>query len=361
MNCVRIGIIGTGLIARYHADAIKGCGKDGCVTALCDLEEAKMKAFATDMEYPDAKQFKDYQELITSGLVDMVAVCTSNNAHKEITIFAAEHGIHILCEKPLGLNAAEVKMMAKACEEASVINLTGFTYRRIPAMDVIKKMIEIGELGHIYHYKGRFYADRLASPLHPLEWRHLEEYAGSGVLGDLASHTLDMALYLLSSQCRRVVDVYGDASIIYPYRRDSKTGEEVKVTTEEVCNVIAHFDNGCEMLLENSRYSPFEMEIHISGEKGAVKYNLSRYGEFQLMLYDSPADYFRTYRTIPVETPIRDGRTQPADRMTRQYIYFVDCIGRNEAAHPAIGETCYIQELLDEMKRSFQEKKRLTL
>jgi len=223
MDSIKIGIIGTGLIAKYHASAVKGCGKDVHVTALCDLDAAKMKAFAADMEFTDAKQFRDYKKLITSGLVDMVAVCTSNNVHKEITIFAAEHRIHVLCEKPLGLDANEVDRMAKACDAASVINLTGFTYRRIPAIDVIKKMIDKGDLGRIYHYKGRFYADRLASPLCPLEWRHLEEYAGSGVLGDLASHTLDMALYLLSSQCSKIVDVYADASIIYPYRKDPKT------------------------------------------------------------------------------------------------------------------------------------------
>lgn len=358
---VKIGIIGTGLIARYHAEAIRTCASDCKIFAICDVDEEKMKKYAEDMEISDAAQYTDYRALIDAKNVDMVSICTSNDAHKEIAVYAAEHGMNLLCEKPLGLNADEVRKMSDACEKYGVINMTGFTYRCIPAMAMIKKLIDDGALGRIYHYRGRFYADRMASVSHPLEWRHLEEKAGSGVLGDLASHTLDMALYLLGGQCHRIKDVYADASIFVPFRKDLRTGEMVGVTSDDVCNVIAHFEDGTEVVLENSRYSPFEMEIHISGEKGSVKYNLSDYDEFRLMLYDSPADYFKTFRTVKVPEEKKNNRVVPTDRMARQYAYMAECVRCGREAHPTIGETIYIQELLDAMKMSYKKGKRLYL
>lgn len=357
---IRIGIIGTGLIARYHARSIAACGKDCAITAVCDLDAAKMDAYVQDFSL-QAQKFTDYKALIDSGLVDMVTVATSNDWHKTITLYAASRHLPVLCEKPLGLNGSEVEEMAQGVEQAGVLNLTGFTYRRIPAMEKIKQLLDAGTLGRIYHYKARFYADRMAPAEHPLEWRHLEEKAGSGVLGDLASHTLDMALYLLGGQCHEIKSVYADAGIFVPQRRDPATGELVKVTTDDYCNVLAQFEDGTDLCLENSRHAPFEMEIHISGEKGAVKYNLTRHDEVELMLRNSPADYFKTYRTVPVEAPGSPEHPEPRDRMARQYGYFLTCMEKGEQAHPTIRETVYIQQLLDVMKQSYQERRRIEL
>lgn len=358
---VRIGIVGTGLIARYHAQAIMECGADCRIAAICDVNEKKMDEYAEFFELNSVKKYTNYKDLVDDGETDLISVCTSNDMHKKISLYVAEKGIHLLCEKPLGLDADEVTEMAAACDKNKIINMTGFTYRRIPALAKIKQMVDAGELGRIYHYKGRFYADRLANPQHEFEWRHSEEKAGSGVLGDLASHTLDMALYLLNGQCCEIKDVYADSSIVIPARKDAVTGEMLQVTADEICNVIAHFEDGCEVVLENSRYAPFEMEIHISGEKGAIKYKLSNYDEFQLMLYQSPADYFKTYKTVKVDVPQNGSKKEPADRMARQYRYLVECVEKNEPAHPTIGETVYIQELLDIMKKSYKQGAKLYL
>ena len=357
---VKIGIIGTGLIACYHATQIKNCGADCKITAVCDIDEEKMNRFVSDLELGDVKKYTDYRQLIEESGIDLASVCTSNDAHKEIAMAVANKKINLLCEKPLGLDAKEVSDMGKACDEAGIINMTGFTYRRIPAMAKIKKLIDDGTLGKIYHYRARFYADRLANPSHEIEWRHLEEKAGSGVLGDLASHTLDMALYLLDSQCKKLKDVYADGAIIIPERKD-KDGKLCKVTTDETCTVIGHFENGCEMVLENSRYSPFDVEIHISGEKGSIKYSLLDYDAYELQLYESPADYFHTYRRVEVEPENVNGKALPTDRMARQYLYLTQCIQKGEMAHPTITETIYIQELLDVMKKSYKEQKKLSL
>ncbi len=353
---LRIGIVGTGLIARYHATAIHACNDSCEITAICDLDPEKMDKYAIDMNL-NASKFLDYKDLINSGLIDMVSVTTANDSHKEITIYAASKKIPVLCEKPLGLNVQEVLEMADACEKYNVQNLTGFTYRRIPAIAKIKNFIDKGNLGRIYHIKGRFYADRMASASHPLEWRHLEEKAGSGVLGDLASHTLDMTLYMMENQCSKISKIYGQSGIFIPFRKDTQTGKDVPVTTDDYCNVLASFEDGTNVCLENSRHSPFDMEMHISGEKGSIKFSLTKQDEFELMLYDSPCDYFKTYKTIPVTV----GEKESQDRMVRQYLYFTDCLVNKKEAHPSIRETVYIQEILDKAKESYKTEKLLQL
>ena len=358
---LRVGIIGTGLIAHSHAQGVKDNSASAKITAVCDINPKQIEKFLADTGLTDVKTYTDYREMIESEDLDLVSICTSNCTHKEIAVFAAEHKKNILCEKPVGLDSAEVSEIAEACRKNQVINLTGFTYRRIPAVAEIKKIIDQGLLGRIYHYRGRFYADRMAAPDHEIEWRHKENEAGSGTLGDLGSHLLDMGLYLLSGQCHKVTDVYADARIYIPERKNLDTGEMEKVTSDDCCDIIAHFEDGTEMNLETTRYAPFEVEFHITGEKGAIRYNLLKYDEFELMLYSSPANYFHTYRTVTVDSPVICGKKISTDRMSRQYAYLLNCIKNGEKAHPDIGETVYIQQLLDAMKQSYKEERKIFL
>lgn len=356
MKKPRIGIIGTGLIAVSHAQGIMACGQDCEITALCDNEPGKAGQFAAVLKIPGAKLFEDYKELVDSGLCDMVSICTPNHMHKPIFLYAAQKGMAILCEKPIGLNKAEVEEMAKAAEQYGIVNLSGFTYRRIPAVLEMKKLIDKGMLGQIRHFRGRMYADRMAAVEHPLEWRHLEEKAGSGVLGDLASHALDMGMFLLGEQCGHIRKVFGEMSIRVPERKDPKTGQMVKVTCDDVCNIIGKFDSGCDVVIETSRHFPFDFEVVISGEKGVVRYSLTDYNNLTLMLYDSPADYFKQYRVIPVKTPGTPLAPEPGDRMARQYRYLIGCLAGGEEAHPTVGETREIAHLLDVIKLSAQKE-----
>ena len=352
----KIGIIGTGLIAVSHAQGAMNCGRDCEITALCDIVPGKVARFAEALKISGAALFENYKELIDSGLCDMVSICTSNDMHKPIFLYAAQKGLAILCEKPIGLNGAEVEEMAAAAEKHGIVNLSGFTYRRIPAVLEMKKLIDNGTLGEIRHFRGRMYADRMAAVDHPLEWRHLEEKAGSGVLGDLASHALDMGMFLLGEQCGHIRKVFGEMSIRVPERKDPATGRMVKVTCDDVCNIIGKFDSGCDVVVETSRHFPFDFEVLISGEKGLVRFSLTDYDNLGLMLYDSPADYFKQQRTVPVKTPGTALAPEPKDRMARQYRYIVGCLTQGEAAHPTIRETTEIAHLMDVIKASAQSE-----
>lgn len=351
----RIGIIGTGLIAISHGQGAKNCGLDCEITALCDNVPGKAEQYAKALGFTGARLFEDYRELINSGLCDMVAVTTPNNMHRPILLYAAGRGLAVLCEKPVGLDADEVEEMAAAAEEAGIPNLAGFTYRHIPAVIEMKKLIDDGVLGKINHFRGRMYADRMAAREHPLEWRHLKEKAGTGVLGDLASHVLDMGMFLLGRQCGHIGKITGDMSIIVPQRRNPATGEMVKVTCEDCCNISGRFDSGCDIIVETSRHLPFELEVVIGGDKGMVSFSLTDYDNLTLLLYDSPLDYFRQKRVVAIKNPGTPLAPEPTDRMARQYRYMIGCLKRGEAPHPTIRETVEIARLLDAVAKSAQK------
>lgn len=348
----RIGVVGTGLIAVSHVQGIRNSGRECIITALCDNEPGKADQFAAILKIEGAKTFTDYKELVDSGLCDTVSICTSNDMHKPILEYAVGKGLAVLCEKPIGMDEAEVADMAKTAGAAGVPNLAAFTYRHIPAINAIKKLVEDGTLGEIRHFRSRMFADRMAALDHPLEWRHLAERAGSGTLGDLASHCLDMGMYILGDTCGRINRVYSEMSIVVPQRRDPKTGEMVKVTNEDVCNMMGKYDSGADIIVETSRHFPFVFEVVVSGEKGVATFSLDDYDQIILMLYDSPADYFRTRRVVPIKVPGTPLAPEPGDRMARQYRYYLGCLNAGEMPHPTIGETLEIAHLLDVIKES---------
>lgn len=348
----RIGMIGTGLIAVSHGQGAKNCGRECEVTALCDIAPGKAEKYAQTVGFPNARVFNDYRELIDSGLCDMISICTSNDMHKPIFLYAAEKGMAVLCEKPIGLDEAEVTEMADAAEKAGIPNLSGFTYRHIPAIRELKKLIDDGTLGKINHFRGRMYADRMAAADHPLEWRHLREKAGSGVLGDLISHVLDMGMFLLEKPCGHIHTVYADMSILVPQRKDPNTGRMVHVTCDDACNVIGRFDSGCDIVVEASRHFPFDFEVIVSGDKGWARFSLTDYDNLTLFLYDSPLDYFKQKRVVAVKTPGTPLAPEPSDRMARQYRYMTGCLQEGKPVHPTVRETVEIAHLLDVIRES---------
>lgn len=357
----RIGIVGTGLIAMAHVQGIRNSGRGYAITALCDNEPGKAEKFAGLLKIEGAAYFTDYKALVDSGLCDTVSICTSNDMHKPILLYTVEKGLAVLCEKPIGLTQAEVRDMADAADGAGVPNLAAFTYRHIPAINAIKKLVEDGVLGEIRHFRGRMYADRMAAIDHPLEWRHLAQRAGTGTLGDLASHALDMGMYILGDTCGHINHVYGEMSVFVPERKAPKTGEMVKVTCEDACNVLGRYDSGCDLVIETSRHFPFVFEVVVSGSKGMATFSLDDYDQITLMLYQSPADYFRTRRVVPIKAPGTPLAPEPTDRMARQYRYYLGCLQLGQAVHPTIGETLEIAHLLDVIKASADAGRPLTV
>ncbi|MDB5624112.1 MAG: dehydrogenase, partial [Devosia sp.] len=139
----------------------------------------------------------DWRAVIARPDIDIVDICTPNNSHAEIAIAAAQAGKHIICEKPLARTGAESRTMLDAVNASGSIHMVAFNYRRTPAVALAKKLIEEGRIGDILNFRGTYLQDWSADPDAPLSWRFQKSIAGSGTVGDIGTHVVDLARYLV--------------------------------------------------------------------------------------------------------------------------------------------------------------------
>lgn len=357
MENVRYGIVGTGIIARAHYEGIKKNPK-AQLSCICDISEEQMDFFQEQMETGPVARYTDYREMIQSGDADAILICTPTSSHGEISIFAAEHGVHVFCEKPAAMNFEEAKKMEEAAAKNNIVSMVGFAFRYIPAVEYINTLIKSGKLGRIRHFRGRFFANRLAPLEHPLEWRHLEEIAGSGVIGDLICHTLDMAHYLFFDY-DDIEKIAANGDIIIPQRKDPDTGAMVRVTADETMSVFIKLKDKTEITLESSRYSPFETEFQITGSKGAIKYNMMNYNEIQQMFYETEGKYSQKYSQqyeragIPLEY---QKKAEVEGRFIQQSFAFTEAILSNGRLKGDFSDACGNQKVLDEIQYIYKNQ-----
>lgn len=352
MNKIRCGIVGTGIIAQSHAEGILE-DENATITAICDTCQSQIDYFEKATGINDVTRFLGYRDMISSGMIDAIFVCTPTVSHCEIACYAAEHHIHVFCEKPLAMNKDEAKHMLDTVKENKVVHMIGFAFRHIPAAEYIKTMVDAGRIGEIRYFRGYFFANRLADINHPLEWRHLEEIAGSGVIGDLISHMLDMAHYLFCDY-DEIAKIQAAGNIVIPKRRDPISGKMKNVTAEETLAAKLTLKNNIEVLLEGSRYAPFEMGFHIAGTKGALKYNMAHYNEIEQLFYEKEGEYSQKYSQEYESCKIPEAYQKSKGkegRFIRQSAAFIKAIRNGEQCTCNFEEGWKNQSVLDAIKQ----------
>ena len=230
-----LGVVGVGAVSDYHHFPGIELDPRAHLAGICDsnpdllAKKAKEKgvALATD----------DPIKLIESEEVDAIIVATPNFTHKEICLAAAENKVHIMCEKPLGLSADEVRKMYQAVRDANVVHMTAFTYRFAPSMLFMKHLLEKGDLGEPRHFRSQRFLDL---PETSWGWRQYKELAGAGDLYDMTIHRLDFAVDLLgpiSSICGGVAR--------FAERTETESGESCKPSTvDDWSAMIGEFESG---------------------------------------------------------------------------------------------------------------------
>jgi predicted dehydrogenase len=194
---IRIGIIGAGAVSDYHH--VPGIRLDPRATlaGACDADESLLRKRRTDWNTDVTTT--DYEALCARDDVDAVVIATPNFTHLPITLAAARHGKHVMCEKPLGLNAAEVRQMYHAARDAGIVHMTAFTYRFAPNMRYMKHLAASGELGELRHFRSQRFLDW---PETSWGWRQYQAKAGAGDLFDMTIHRLDFAADLMGPIAR---------------------------------------------------------------------------------------------------------------------------------------------------------------
>ncbi|MGH8188747.1 MAG: Gfo/Idh/MocA family protein, partial [Steroidobacteraceae bacterium] len=268
---VRVALIGTGLVTlQNHIPGVR-LHPAGEVVALCDPDP---RALAEAAEASGIRRtFSDYGALMRDPDVDAVVIATPNHMHAPISLAAIETGKHVLCEKPLGMNHAETEAMSLAAQKAGVVNMTAFTYRFIPAIRWMQRLIREGAIGTLYHIRSRRlqdWGDRA------LGWRQHRALCGSGVLGDMLAHRIDYVHHLVGPFSRLVAHT---RQLVPDRRRPDGTLEKSDV--EDWVAVIAEVGDGVTAVLESTKvatgrgtYLHSEDFVEINGSNGTLVYRL---------------------------------------------------------------------------------------
>jgi predicted dehydrogenase len=279
---LRIGLIGTGLMGRAHANGYNRIHNffpalqyEPKLVAVCSRNEEKVKAFAEQWNFESYET--DWKALIARADIDAIDICTPNNSHAEIALAAAAAGKMILCEKPLAKSLEEGQKMVEAIEKANVKNTVWYNYRRIPAVTLAKQIIESGKLGKIYHYRANFLQDWTISADLPQGgeglWRMDVDAAGSGVTGDLLAHCIDTAMWLNGS----ITDVSAMTETFIKERMHQLTGKVQPVGIDDACLFHCHFANGSLGLFESTRYARGHKALYtfeINGADASIRWDL---------------------------------------------------------------------------------------
>lgn len=296
---LRVGIVGLGWMGRVHARALSRLTQHYVDVPLRPRLVAVADTATDDRLQRSADAYgiehlvSDWRELVVRDDIDLVCVTGPNFIHRDVAVAAARAGKHLWVEKPAGRNSAETREIAAAVEAAGIQAAAGFNYRNAPAVEYARELIASGRLGKINHVSIKFLSDYAAHPRGALSWRFLNEYAGSGVLGDLVSHAADLGRYVVGELSELVVD---DACFI-PRRPEavgaashfSRGGDGPlrNVENEDYVAALLRFANGARGTLESSRSDVGEqctygMSVH--GETGALSWDFRRMGELQLCL-----------------------------------------------------------------------------
>lgn len=224
----------------------------------------------------------DWRKMLKDDRIQLFDNGGPNDSHAEPCVAAAKAGKHILCEKPLARNAKEAAKMLEAATKAGVKHMVGFNYRFVPALRQIRQWIEQGLLGDIYHFRGVYLQEWITDPSVPMSWRLEKDRAGSGALGDLGAHVIDLARWLVGEPVR--VSAMAKTFIKQRPLGDG-SGQTGDVTVDDAFTALLEFENGALGTLEASRFCPGRKNaevIEINGSKGSVVFNLERLNEMQV-------------------------------------------------------------------------------
>ena len=293
MKTLNVGLIGHQFMGKAHSNAWLNVAKFFRLKAMpvmkvCCGIGPDVPAFAANWGWQENTQ--NYKELVRRDDVDIVDICTPNKIHAAMAIAAAENKKHILCEKPMAMNAAEGKAMVAAVKKHKVTNLVSFCYRRCPAVALMKQMIEAGRLGRVYHVRAVYLQDWIMDPKFPRVWRLVKAIAGSGAHGDLNAHIVDMARYLAGE----ITEVVGVTETFIKKRplqaagagsglRDKQAAAaQGVVDVDDATAFLARFANGALGTFEASRFAGGHkngLEIEVNGSKGTFKFSFEDMNE----------------------------------------------------------------------------------
>ncbi len=376
---IGIGIIGMGWMGTVHSrayrmvpDRFRDCDISPKLVICADEVEAR--ADEARQRFGFVRSTADWRRVLDDPGVDVVNIATPNHLHLELVKAAAAAGKHIHCEKPVGRNPRETAEMEQATREAGVLTFVGFNYRWAPAVQRCRELIHEGKLGDLTHYRGWLLVGYVSNPHSVLSWRLQADYAGMGVLGDMMSHAIDMAM-MLSGSIKRVVaqkeTFIKERPLATPGQGDhysvNRDGPTAAVTNEDYVSALIQFHSGVRGTLETCRViqgPQSEIGFSVHGTGGAVRWDFERMNEFELYFAQEEQDRgFRRVLAGP-DHPLHANFSPGAgiglgydDLKTIEAYHFMRSIAQGRQAEPGFAQALAVAQVQDAIGRSWETER----
>ena len=343
--------------------------------ALCGRDAGRVAEAAERLGWESTET--DWTRLLARDDIDLVDICTPGDTHAEIAVAALEAGKHVLCEKPLANSVAEARAMADAAERAAVqgvMAMAGFTYRRTPAIALARQLVSEGRIGDIRHVRAQYLQDWLSDPLSPMTWRLQKEKAGSGALGDIGAHIVDLTQFITGQGIvtvnglletfvkeRPIADSSGPA-----LRADAQLGEGHRtgqVTVDDAAVFLGRFSGGALGVFEATRFATGRknsIRIEINGSKGSLAFDFEDMNVLELFDAEEASET-AGFRRILVTEPGHPyaGHWWPPGHglgyehgFVHQMADLVTAIGSAEQPLPSFADGLQVQCVLAAIERS---------
>ena len=314
----------------------------------------------------------DWRRVLERDDVDLVDICTPGDTHAEIAIAALEAGKHVLCEKPLANSVAQAQAMADAAAKAAahgIRSMVGFTYRRVPAIGLARRLVAEGRLGEIRHVRAQYLQDWIADPSAPMSWRLEKDKAGSGALGDIGAHIVDLTQYITGQALTGVsamLETFVEERPL-PASAGSLSGVGGEgtgtVTVDDAAVFLGRFTGGALGVFEATRFAlgrKNAIRIEINGSAGSLAFDFEDMNVLHFFDGGEPAGT-AGFRRIVVTEPEHPyvAAWWPAGHglgyehgFTHQVVDLVTAIAEDEDPAPSFADGLQVQQVLDAVERS---------
>ena len=364
-----VGMVGYAFMGRAHSQAWQAVSRAfdpplrPRLAAICGRDKAATQAAADRLGWAAAET--DWRALIARDDVQLVDIVAPGNLHAPIAIAALRAGKHVLCEKPLANTLAEAAAMAAAADTAFADGaraMVGFNYRRVPAIALARRLVEQGRIGRLRHVRAVYLQDWLVDPDSPLTWRMQAEQAGSGALGDLGAHIVDLAHFLTGDAIIGVSAVSATFTPERPLLDGSGTGP---VTVDDAVAFTARLRSGALASFEATRCAAGRknaLRIELNGSAGSLAFDLERLNELEFYDGDDTdagqTAGFRRILVTEAEHPYLSGWWPPGHILgwehtfTHQAKDLLTAIAEGAQPEPSFGDGLAVQRVLDAVQRS---------
>ncbi|MGC8626294.1 MAG: Gfo/Idh/MocA family protein [Acidimicrobiales bacterium] len=374
-SLVRVAVIGQGFMGRAHslgwarAAELSATRLKPALSLLCgrDLDALRRNAAL----YGFGRTDTDWRSVVDADDVDLVDICTPGSSHAEIALGALASGKHVLCEKPLANSLQEAQQMARAAAAArdkGVFAMVGFNYRRVPALAAARELIATGRLGALRHVRAMYLQDWLVDPAFPLAWRLDASQAGSGALGDLGAHLIDLVRHLSGEEFTEVVASLETFVKKRPVGMSSTepanlaTGPRIgQVTVDDAFVALARLSGGALVTIEATRMASGRKNallIELNGAKMSLSFNLERLNELRIYDRDTTVDGFTTRLVTDSRDPYAGQWWPPGHTLgwehtfVHQFQDLLNAIAAGNQPEPSFGDGLATQVVLDAIQAS---------